>query len=75
MAKAIRIMNGYVVNFDGNIKKFKHHNWDQVMDYINMPKDKNLRMDLFTQIFCFGRLDLTDEYQGHIMQISIIPAL
>lgn len=73
MAKTIKIMDGYKVNVDNDIKEFKEHNWDDVMDYLNIPKDKAMRMDLFRHIFAFGVLDLSKAYGSHKVIVSVIP--
>lgn len=73
MAKTVKIMNGYRVAVDGEIKEFREHNWDDVMDYLNIPKEKELRMDLFREFFGFGFLDLSKAYDGHTVIISVIP--
>ena len=73
MAKTIKIMNGYRVAVDGDIEEFREHNWNDVMDYLNIPKDKDLRMDLFRKFFGFGFLDLSEAYSGHTVIISVIP--
>ena len=71
--KTIKLYDGYRVYFDGEVQDFKEHNWDDVMDFINMFKDKEMRMELFRQIFCFGILDLSEAYNGHKLIISLIP--
>lgn len=73
MAKTIKIMDGYRVTVDNDIKEFRKHNWDYVMNYLNIPKDKDMRMDLFREFFCFGRLDLSPWYEGHYVCINVIP--
>lgn len=73
MAKTIKIMDGYRVTVDKDVQEFREHNWDDVMDYLNIPKDKELRMDLFRKLFGFGWLDLSEAYQGHDVCISVIP--
>ena len=73
MAKTIKIMDGYRVTVDNDVEEFREHNWDDVMDYLNIPKDKDLRMDLFRKFFGFGRLDLSEAYQGHYVCINVIP--
>lgn len=69
----IKIAEGIRVDFDGHIEEFRHHNWDDVMDYINMFKDKELRRNLFVKFYGFGMLDLTEAYQGHRLVITWIP--
>lgn len=69
----VKIAEGIRVNFDGKIKEFRHHNWDEVMDYINMFKDKDLRRNLFVDFYGFGMLDLTEYYDGHKLVITWIP--
>ena len=73
MAKTIKIMNGYRVTVDKDVQEFREHNWDDVMDYLDIPKDKDLRMDLFRKFFAFGRLDLSEAYSGHHVCINVIP--
>ena len=73
MAKTVKIMNGYRVTVDKVVQLFREHNWDDVMDYLNIPKDKDLRMDLFRKFFAFGSLDLSPAYQGHYVCINVIP--
>lgn len=73
MAKTIKIMDGYRVAVDGEIEEFREHNWNDVMDYLNIPKDKYLRMGLFRKFFGFGFLDLSEAYSGHTVIISVIP--
>lgn len=73
MAKTIKIMDGYRVTVDNDVEEFREHNWDDVMDYLNIPKDNDLRMDLFRKFFGFGRLDLSEAYQGHYVCINVIP--
>lgn len=73
MAKTIKIMNGYRVTVDKDVQEFREHNWDDVMDYLNIPKDKDLRMDLFRKFFAFWRLDLSEAYLGHYVCINVIP--
>lgn len=73
MAKAIKLYDGYKVNVDDDIEEFKEHNWDEVMDYINIPKEKEIRSELFRHIFAFGVLDLSKAYHGHKVIVSLIP--
>jgi hypothetical protein len=73
MAKTIKIMDGYRVTVDNDVEEFREHNWDDVMDYLNIPKEKDLRMDLFRKFFAFGKLDLSEAYQGHRLVITWIP--
>lgn len=73
MAKTIKIMDGYRVTVDKDVQEFREHNWDDVMDYLNIPKEKDLRMDLFRKFFGFGFLDLSEAYSGHTVIISVIP--
>ena len=73
MEKTIKIMDGYRVTVDNDVEEFREHNWDDVMDYLNIPKEKDLRMDLFRKFFAFGKLDLSEAYQGHYVCINVIP--
>lgn len=73
MAKTIKLYDGYKVNVDDEIYNFENESWDEVMDAINIPKDKELRGDMFRNIFAFGVLDLSEAYQGHKVVVSLIP--
>ena len=80
MAKTIKLAEGFKVNVDGDIKEFRHDGkktvgeyWNDGMDYLNIPKDKDLRDGLFRKFFAFGRLDLSEAYQGHYVCINVIP--
>ena len=83
MAKTIKIMDGYRVTVDNDVEEFREHNWDDVMDYLNIPNDKELRDGLFRVFFCQGYLNLSDAYckrdedgrviEGHTVEIHVIP--
>lgn len=83
MAKTIKIMNGYRVTFDGEAKEFRENTWGDVMEYMNIPNDKELRDGLFRVFFCQGYLNLSDAYckrdedgrviEGHTVEIHVIP--
>lgn len=73
MAKTIKIMEGFKLTVDDQEYEYRDEPWDQVMDDINIPKDNDLRMDLFRKFFAFGRLDLSEAYQGHYVCINVIP--
>ena len=79
-SKTIKFAEGFKIDFDGNIKEFRQNGkkavgqrWNDGMDYLRIPKDKNLRDDLFRKFFAFGVLDLTEAYQGHRCVVSWIP--
>lgn len=73
MAKYIKLYDGYKVTVDDTVKEFREHNWNDVMDYINMFDDKNLRDELFRELFCFHKLNLSEYYNGHYVCITLIP--
>ena len=75
MAKTIKIMDGFKLTVDDQEYEYRtpHAVWDELMDDINIPKDKDLRTDLFRKFFAFGVLDLSEAYQGHYVCINVIP--
>lgn len=83
MAKTIKIMNGYRVAVDNNVEEFRDSPWADVMDYLNIPKDEELRDELFRVFFCQGFLNLSDAYskrdeegrviEVHTVKINVIP--
>lgn len=73
MAKTIKIMEGFKLTVDDQEYEYRDEPWDQVMDDINIPKDEDIRKDLFRKFFAFGKLDLSEAYQGHYVCINVIP--
>lgn len=86
MAKTIKLAEGFKVTVDGYVKEFRHDekkNWNDGMDFLNIPKDEKLRDELFRVFFCQGFLNLSDAYstrdadgrviEGHTVKINVIP--
>ena len=82
MAKTIKLAEGFKITVDGDVKEFRHDGektvgeyWNDGMDYLNIPKDENLRGELFRKFFAFNFLDLTEAYRPHykLVRIDIIP--
>ncbi len=69
--KVIKFDVKYILEVGDDVHILDEHNWDDVMDIINIPKDKDLRMDLFRNIFCFHELDLTKAYNGYHVKILL----
>ena len=61
----------YTVNVDGKRKTFEDCTFDDVMDYLNMPKIKELRDSFFRDIFAFHYKDFSKAYKGHIVEVSL----
>lgn len=73
MTKTIKIMEGFKLTVDDQEYEYRDEPWDQVMDDINIPEDEDIRKDLFRKFFAFGKLDLSEAYQGHYVCINVIP--
>lgn len=71
--KTIKVFDGYKVTVDDETEEFIDKPIDEVWDAINIPKDKTLRYDLFSGLFCFGELDLSEAYKGHTVIVELIP--
>lgn len=69
--KTIKFDVKYILEVGDEVHILDNHNWGDVMDIINIPKDKDLRMDLFCEIFCFHELDLTKAYNGYHVKIIL----
>ena len=73
MENVIKFKVTYILEVGDEVHNMDNCNWDEVMDTINIPKDKELRGDMFRNIFAFGVLDLSEAYQGHKVVVSLIP--
>lgn len=72
MEKTVRTIKfevKYIVEVGTETHVFEKSSWDDVMDALNIPNDKNLRTDLFREIFCFHVLDLSEAYGGYHVKI------
>jgi hypothetical protein len=69
--KVIKFDVKYILEVGEDVHILDSHKWDDVMDIINVPKDEELRSNLFREIFCFHELDLTRAYNGYHVKIIL----
>ena len=70
-SKVIKFDVKYILEVGDDVHILDSHKWDDVMDIINIPKDEELRSNLFREIFCFHELDLTRAYNGYHVKILL----
>lgn len=71
--KTIKLYDGYRLTVDNETEDFIDKPIKEVWDRINIPKDENMRGELFRVLFAFGKLDLSEAYKGHTVIVNLIP--
>lgn len=71
MSKTIKIADGTRVIVDGEVYDFKPFGFDEACEAIHIPEE--CKQDLFRELFCRRRIDLSEAYTKHTVIMELIP--
>ena len=71
--KTIKVFDGYKLTVDDETENYIDKPIDDVWNAIRIPNEKVLRYELFSELFAFGRIDLSEAYKGHTVIVELIP--
>lgn len=73
MSKTIKLWDAIALTVNGETERFE--NPKDLWAALNMDSEtyKEAQTEIIRNLYCFGRLDLSDAYPGYTVLLSVVP--